>query len=132
MSSCFLSTLLDILSPHGTHTIHLQGDTSDGTTLVGLNLETGTEMCRGAIPVREMGFVGFAQSLDFVGFTFCSFVYSVSYNYTNNNCYFDIHKCTNLSFSILFFLFNHPTSSQLLSFFPSNRIPLIKILSSVD
>jgi len=78
MLSCFLSTLLDILSPHGTHTIHLQGDTSDGTTLVGLNLETGTEMCRGAIPVREMGFVGFAQSLDFVGFTFCSFVYIFS------------------------------------------------------
>ena len=92
-----------ITTHHDTHTIHLQGDTSDGTTLVGLNLETGTEMCRGAIPVREMGFVGFAQSLDFVGFTFCSFVYSVSYNYTNNNCYFDIHKCTNLSFSILFF-----------------------------
>ena len=61
-----------ITTHHDTHTIHLQGDTSDGTTLVGLNLETGTEMCRGAIPVREMGFVGFAQSLDFVSFTFCS------------------------------------------------------------
>ena len=40
------------------------GDTSDGTTLVGLNLETGAEVCRGAIPLRELGFVGFGQSLD--------------------------------------------------------------------
>ena len=112
-----------ITTHHDTHTIHLQGDTSDGTTLVGLNLETGTEMCRGAIPVREMGFVGFAQSLDFVSFTFCSFVYSVSYNYTNNNCYLKYTNILISPFLLYFFLFNHPTSSQLHSLLSSNRTP---------
>ena len=41
------------------------GDTSSGTTLVGLSLTTGVEICRGVIQLVEQGFVGFGQSIDF-------------------------------------------------------------------
>lgn len=44
--------------------LYYLGDTSKGTTLVGLSLDDGTEICRGSIALRELGFVGIAQSLE--------------------------------------------------------------------
>jgi len=41
------------------------GDSSLGTTLVGLSLKDGSMACSTAIPFREIGFVGFGQSLDY-------------------------------------------------------------------
>ena len=44
--------------------LYYLGDTAAGTTLVGLSLLTGEEVCRGSIPFREVEFVGIAQSID--------------------------------------------------------------------
>ena len=41
------------------------GDTSDGATLVGLNLKDGELTCTSPIAVREVGFVGIGQSLNY-------------------------------------------------------------------
>eukprot|EP00757_Euglenozoa_sp_SAG-D1_P018094 gene18094-5724_t len=41
------------------------GDTPAGTTLVGIDMKTGTQACSGTIPLIEHGFVGLAQSLDY-------------------------------------------------------------------
>jgi hypothetical protein len=43
------------------------GDTSAGTTLVGLSLKDGTQTCKRTIPLKETGFVGFGQSLNYDG-----------------------------------------------------------------
>ena len=41
------------------------GDTSAGTTLVGLNLTNGVKVCSKAVPLSEVGFVGLGQSLSY-------------------------------------------------------------------
>jgi hypothetical protein len=42
------------------------GDTSAGTTLVGLSLKDGTQTCKKTVPqLKEIGFVGFGQSLNY-------------------------------------------------------------------
>ena len=41
------------------------GDTSEGTTLVGLNLKDGSLACTSLVAVREIGFVGIGQSLNY-------------------------------------------------------------------
>lgn len=41
------------------------GDTSAGTTLVGLNISNGLQVCSKNIPLSEVGFVGIGQSLDY-------------------------------------------------------------------
>lgn len=41
------------------------GDTTAGTTLVGLSLTDGTEACTQTVPLKEVGFVGIGQSLDY-------------------------------------------------------------------
>eukprot|EP00944_MAST-04C_sp_MAST-4C-sp1_P006477 g6477.t1 len=45
--------------------LYYLGDTSSGTTLVGLDLENGNLVCKGVVPLREVGYVGIAQSIDF-------------------------------------------------------------------
>jgi hypothetical protein len=40
------------------------GDTSEGTTLAGVSLADGSEVCNCSVPLREVGFVGLGQSLD--------------------------------------------------------------------
>ena len=45
--------------------LYYLGDTSSGATLVGLDLENGNLLCKGAVPLREVGYVGIAQSIDF-------------------------------------------------------------------
>ena len=41
------------------------GDTSSGSTLVGLNLTDGTEVCSKPVDVHEVGYVGMGQTLDY-------------------------------------------------------------------
>ena len=41
------------------------GDTSSGTTLLGLNMKDGSVACQGVVPLREIGYVGIAQSIDY-------------------------------------------------------------------
>ena len=41
------------------------GDSSEGTTLLGIDLSTGVEVCKGPIPFKEIGYVGIGQTLDF-------------------------------------------------------------------
>jgi hypothetical protein len=41
------------------------GDTHAGATLVGLQLADGAQVCGGAVPVKEVGFVGLGQSLTY-------------------------------------------------------------------
>lgn len=41
------------------------GDTSAGTTLVGIDMKSGEQACSGPIPLRELGYVGVAQSLNY-------------------------------------------------------------------
>ena len=48
---------------HGT--LYYLGDTHRGTTLVGVSLLDGSERCNAVLPMSEMGFVGFGQTLDF-------------------------------------------------------------------
>jgi len=42
------------------------GDTSAGTTLAAVSLVNGSLVCQRPVPVREIGFVGFGQSLNFL------------------------------------------------------------------
>jgi len=42
------------------------GDSSAGTTLAGVSLLNGTLICQQAVPIREIGFVGFGQSLNLI------------------------------------------------------------------
>ena len=46
-------------------TLYYLGDTAAGTTLVGLNITDGTEACSRALNLREIGYVGLGQSLDY-------------------------------------------------------------------
>ena len=39
------------------------GDTHAGTTLVGQALADGALVCAGAVPLKEVGFVGMGQSM---------------------------------------------------------------------
>jgi hypothetical protein len=48
-----------------TQTFYYLGDTSGGTTLLGVSLKDGSEVCQGVIPVAEKGYVGIAQSIDY-------------------------------------------------------------------
>eukprot|EP00940_MAST-03C_sp_MAST-3C-sp2_P000144 g144.t1 len=41
------------------------GDTLNGTTLVGINMTDGSQHCSRSIPLREIGFVGLGQTLDY-------------------------------------------------------------------
>ena len=41
------------------------GDTHAGTTLVGLQLTDGAQVCAGSVPLTEVGFVGIGQSLTY-------------------------------------------------------------------
>ena len=41
------------------------GDTERGATLVGLSLTDGSERCRSAVALKEIGYVGIGQSLDY-------------------------------------------------------------------
>ena len=41
------------------------GDTSAGTTLVGLNISNGAQVCAKTIALSEIGYVGIGQSLDY-------------------------------------------------------------------
>eukprot|EP01052_Picozoa_sp_SAG31_P028068 SAG31_NODE_2677_length_5265_cov_15.265196_1_plen_353_part_00 len=43
----------------------LGDDATNGTTLAGIDLETGDVICQAAVPFRQIGFVGIGQTLDF-------------------------------------------------------------------
>jgi len=45
--------------------LYLLGDTESGSTLVGMSLITGNQTCHGTVPLKEMGYVGLAQSIDY-------------------------------------------------------------------
>jgi hypothetical protein len=45
--------------------LYFLGDTTRGATLVALNLTTGDEICNSLVDMREIGYVGLGQSLDY-------------------------------------------------------------------
>ena len=45
--------------------LYYLGDTAEGTTLAGVHLSNGTLSCTTILPIKEIGFVGFGQSVNF-------------------------------------------------------------------
>lgn len=60
------------------------GDTPAGTTLVGINITDGTETCSHGVDMREIGYVGLGQSLDYDSHTDTLVLSGVVANKTDN------------------------------------------------
>jgi hypothetical protein len=61
------------------------GDTGAlGTTLAGVSLTNGSLICQQAVPIREIGFVGFGQSLNFLPATDELVISGIVTNFTTN------------------------------------------------
>jgi hypothetical protein len=59
------STGVDDLSVAVDGVYYFLGDAADGTTLVGVDLQTGEVVCEASPPLREKAFVGIGQTLDY-------------------------------------------------------------------
>ena len=61
------------------------GDTAEyGTTLAGVSLANGSLVCQQAVPIREIGFVGFGQSINYLAATDELLVSGIVSNATTN------------------------------------------------
>lgn len=64
--------------------LYYLGDTEQGTTLAGVSISNGSLACSAVLPIREIGFVGFGQSVNFDATTDELIVSGVVVNTTTN------------------------------------------------
>jgi len=64
--------------------LYYLGDTEQGTTLAGVSVSNGSLVCSAVLPVQEIGFVGFGQSVNFDATTDELIVSGVVVNATTN------------------------------------------------
>lgn len=55
----------DDLSVAADGVYYFLGDTASGATLVGIDIASGEAICKASVPLREIGFVGIGQTLDY-------------------------------------------------------------------